>query len=92
MTDRDISDKQDTKLQLQFETIYSDAGAPATAAMFGKLITGENDHAFYFSPRATDIAREILAEYSAEECAAPNPDAVYLLVGKDEASRNLSNL
>jgi hypothetical protein len=91
MKDRDISDKQDTKLQLQFEAIYSDAGAPPEAAMFGNLITGEDDHVFFFSPVATEIARDMLSTFSSEECAAPDPHSVYRLVG-NEPRRDLSDL
>jgi hypothetical protein len=85
MSDADVSRQQPYRLQTQFSAVFTTALAPKDAAMFGNKNPKQDDHIFYFSPKAAEIFSLLLAAFSPVDCAAPLRESVSLLVGHSDA-------
>ena len=60
----DVAAKSATDLMEQFLKSYSDAGAPEDAKVYHLRIPAVG-HAYYFSPKASSVAKSVLAEFRA---------------------------
>jgi hypothetical protein len=78
-------------MQDAFEALFQINGAPNSAALFTSHDEHFKKYYFYFSPRAAQIARSLVDEYSGVPCAAPivEENTPVLLVGHSHAREAL---
>ncbi|HEY5177843.1 MAG TPA: hypothetical protein VII95_20000 [Terriglobales bacterium] len=76
-------------IQSEFSRLWLTNGSPRDAALFCALLGDLPDgDSLYFSPRASEIAGELIARYSGTECPIPSASELVLLVG-DAAWRSI---
>jgi hypothetical protein len=69
-----------------FADLFASAGRPLNAILYWDI---DNPNRYYFSPRATALARTLVSKHSGTECSRPLPSAVLIAVGDEEASAKL---
>ena len=77
-------------LQKAFEVVFLKHAAPLDAALFSNYDENFENHFFYFSPDAFQIARPLIESLGGVACSAPMlSDDVHLLVGHSGAREAL---
>lgn len=56
-----------TALMEKFGTVYRKSGVPPDVEVFHRSYDG--NHVYYFSPKASEIAHDLLSSISSEPCA-----------------------
>jgi hypothetical protein len=87
LTDAQVKQNLDGRIQPQFETFFVKAGAPRDMAMFSSTHPGDK-LGLYFSPATSKHAPAFLRLVGAEPCEPPTEE-VGLAVGDQETLQKL---
>jgi hypothetical protein len=90
LTEADMASAKAARLQSQVALMLRNAGQPGDAAMFAAHDARQDNHIFYFSPRAVRICSQLLLAWDAKECQPPRPESVAVLIGNESALELLS--
>ena len=65
----------------KFQRAFIDAGAPPDLALFAERNTSSEERRLYLSPESESFVPDMMREYDAASCRAPDPDRVTLVYG-----------
>lgn len=78
-TSGDIAANRHNLLHERFAAVWSAAGAPPAAIMYGPLQSRDRNN-YYFTPRAAEVAAALLQSYGAVDCSEPDTRSLAVLV------------
>ena len=81
----DAAQGRHIELQREFEILFTAAHAPKDMALLGTSFTLSGRLKLYFSPAASEHAKDLIAKYGGSACDPPSYKRAALLVGHPDA-------
>ena len=79
-TEEDVEDGAPGRVEKRYQHLYAAAHSPKDAALFANELAAEGIE-YFFSPDASQLAADLLAEFGAVPCETPDRDDVRLALG-----------
>jgi hypothetical protein len=81
----DAAQGRHLELQREFEILFKAAHSPKDMALLGTSFTPSGKLTLYFSPAASEHAKDLIAKYGGSACGLPPYKRATVLIGRPNA-------